>query len=126
VPNSPSLVAVVDDESVVCRAFQWLLESAGFEVVTFCDGAAFFEFLESRQPECLVLDLNMPFMSGFDLQSRLQQEGIRIPVVAITGQDTPEAQKRAMDGGAVAYLRKPVDDQTLIDVVVAAIATNRP
>jgi FixJ family two-component response regulator len=69
----------------------------------------------------VVLDLHMPEMSGFEIQSQLAQAGQRIPVVTITGHDTPEAQKRVMDAGAAAYLRKPVNDQVLLKAIMTAI-----
>jgi FixJ family two-component response regulator len=116
----------VDDECSVCRAFERLLQSAGFDVVTFTHGGDFLESLKARQPDCLVLDLHMSPMSGFELQSRLGQSASRIPIVIITGHDTQESYERVMDAGAAAYLRKPVDDQVLIDTVVAAIAKAGP
>jgi FixJ family two-component response regulator len=126
VAQRPSLIAVVDDESSVCRALERLLQSAGFDVVTFTHGAAFLQSLEARQPDCLIVDLHMSPMSGFELQSRLGQMAQRIPVVIITGHDTPESNQRVMDAGAAAYLRKPVDDQVLIDTVTAAIEKAAP
>lgn len=119
--DSPSLVAVVDDESSVCQALARLLRSAGFNVVTFTQGTAFLNSLESQRPDCVVLDLHMPQISGFDVLARLGKEARRIPVVTITGHDTPDSYQRAMAAGAMAYLRKPADDQTVIDSVVAAI-----
>jgi FixJ family two-component response regulator len=126
VAENPSLVAIVDDESSVCRALERLLQSAGFDVVTFTHGDDFLESLNTRRPDCLVLDIHMAPMSGFELQLRLSQTAPRIPSVIITGHDTPESYQRVMDAGAAAYLRKPVDDQALIDVVVAAIAKTQP
>ena len=119
--NRPALVAVVDDEESVCRALQRLFRSAGFGVETFTNSATFLTGLESRKPDCLVLDLHMPRMSGFDVQARLAEMGARVPVVILTGHDTPEAHDRAMAGGASAYLRKPADDHALLDAVNAAI-----
>lgn len=125
-PRSPALVAVVDDECSVCRAFERLLQSAGFDVVTFVHGIDFLESLKVRQPDCLVLDVHMSPMSGFEVQSRLRQSALWIPVVIITGHDSEESQQRVLDAGAVAYLRKPVDDQVLLDTVTAAIEKAEP
>ncbi len=66
----------------------------------------------------------MPTMSGFDIQKRLQEEQDPIPVVVITGHDSAESQQRALQAGAIAYLRKPVDDETLLRAIVAATSTN--
>ena len=124
--DSPSLVAVVDDESSMCRALSRLLRSAGFKVVTFTNGIDFLGSLKARQPDCLVLDLHMSPMSGFEVQSRLRQAALRIPVVIMTGHHTEESQQRALLAGAVAYLRKPVDDQVLLHEVTAAIEKAKP
>ena len=64
----------------------------------------------------------MPELNGFELQVQLQASEKSLPVVVITGHDTPEAEKRVMDAGAVAYLRKPIDDQELLEAVAKALA----
>ena len=100
--------------------------SAGLEVASFSDGAEFFAFVKTRRPDCVVLDLHMPGMSGFDVQARLSKEKDRMPVITITGHDTPEIQRRAIDAGAVAYLRKPIDAQVLLEAIAAAIGPPNP
>ena len=76
---------------------------------------------KSTNPDCIVLDLHMPQVGGFAVQPRLAEAGIRLPTVIITGQDTDEARERALAGGAAAYLRKPVDDQALLDAITNAV-----
>jgi FixJ family two-component response regulator len=120
--DSGRLIAVVDDEESVCRGLQRLLRSAGFAVETYSSGATFLQDLPSRRPDCLVLDLQMPRMTGFEVQARLLELGERVPVVVITGHDTAQARERAMEGGAAAYLRKPADDEALLGAVSTAIA----
>jgi len=115
-------IAVVDDEEPVRKALQRLLRSAGMGVETFPSGAEFLDALPTREPDCLVLDLHMPGVNGFEVQSRLAQSGSRLPVVVITGHDTQESQARALAGGAAAYLSKPFDDRVLLDAIAAAIA----
>jgi FixJ family two-component response regulator len=114
-------IAVVDDEEQVRKALQRLLRSAGMRVETFPTGAEFLDALRTSQPDCVVLDLHMPGVNGFEVQARLNQSGTRLPVVVITGHDTPESRARALTGGASAYLPKPVDDLMLLDAIVAAI-----
>jgi FixJ family two-component response regulator len=116
-------IVVIDDEPAVCKALERLLRSAGMDVVTFVSGAAFLASLVGgRKPDCVVLDLHMPGLNGFDVQSRLATDpAMRIPLVIITAHDSPEAQERAMAGGASAYLRKPVDRQPLLDAIRNAI-----
>ena len=122
VTNRPPLIAVVDDDGAVCRALDRLLRAKGFEVATFVDGATFLSFVESRRPDCVVLDLQMPDMSGFDVQAQLKHAANPIPIVAITGLDTPESYQRVMEAGAAGYLRKPTGGKVLIDTVMGAIA----
>ena len=117
------LVAVVDDEEPVRRALERLFRSAGLETKTFPSGGAMLEDLARREPDCVVLDLHMPGMNGFELQGLLVQRPRPIPVVVITGQDTPETQARAMAGGASAYLRKPVDGEAPRAGVLPSCAT---
>lgn len=107
-------VAVVDDEEPVRKALGRLLESVGMTVESFTGGGAFLDSLSSRRPDCLVLDLHMPGMSGFELMERLNGG---VPVVVITGQDSPEAEMRSIDAGARIYLRKPVNGHQLIEAI---------
>ena len=115
-------IAVVDDEESIRKALKRLMNSAGMDVDTYPSGVELFGALPTSKPDCIVLDLHMPVMNGFEVQDRLMQSGARLPVVVITGHDTPESRARAMAGGADAYLLKPIDDQVLIKAVVDAIA----
>lgn len=115
------LVAVVDDEEAVRIALGRLLRSARIDVETFSSGAEFLESMKEHQPDCVILDLHMPQVGGFAVQARLTEAGIRLPTVVITGHDTDEARERARAGGASAYLRKPVDDQALLDAITDAV-----
>jgi len=116
------LIAVVDDEKPVRIALQRLLRSANLDVETFPSGVEFLESLKAHRPDCVVLDLHMPRVDGFAVQARLAEASIRLSVVIITGHDATETRERALAGGASAYLRKPVDDQTLLDAITNAIA----
>ena len=117
----PLLIAVVDDDAFVCKALQRLLRSAGLSVETYSSGSEFLKSLASHAPDCLVLDLHMPEVNGFDVQVQLQRAGQSIPVVVITGHDTPESRERALRNGAKAYICKPVDDKFLLSTIATAI-----
>lgn len=114
-------IAVVDDEDSVRRALERLLRSAGMNVETFATGVDFLASMEGRCLDCVVLDLHMPRVSGFEVQQQLARLGYSVPVVVITGHDTPESRSRALAGGAAAYLLKPIDEQVLLDAIHAAI-----
>jgi FixJ family two-component response regulator len=114
-------VAVVDDDEAVRRALSRLVRSLGFEAEAFASGEDFLEALETRRPDCVVLDLHMPKVSGFDVQARMAEAGVRIPTIVITGHDAPETRTRALKGGASVYLCKPLDGQVLKEAIHAAV-----
>ena len=118
------LIAVVDDEEAVRTALRRLLRSASHDVETFSSGAEFLESVKEHRPDCVVLDLHMPQVSGFAVQTQLAESGIRLPTVVITGYDADATRERALAGGAAAYLRKPVDGQALLDAIAAAVSSN--
>jgi FixJ family two-component response regulator len=115
-------VAIVDDEESVRRAMGRLIRSAGIDVETFPSGAEFLQSLESHSPDCVVLDLHMPGLSGFEVQARLKESQSRVPIVVITGHDTDESRERVTRAGVAAYLSKPVDEKILLDTISAAVA----
>jgi FixJ family two-component response regulator len=121
-PAPPPLIAVVDDSAFVSKALQRLLRAAGFRVETHSSGAEFLSSIGSRVPDCVVLDLHMPGMDGFEVQAQLQRAGTAIPVVIITGHDEPGSRARAFREGAKGYLCKPVDENALLRLITAAIS----
>ena len=110
----PSLVAIVDDDAEVRIALMRLLSSAGFATETFASGVDFVHSVATHVPACVVLDLHMPGLTGFEVQQELIEHHLDVPVVVLTGHDTAEARRRALSLGARAYLSKPVDDEALL------------
>ena len=122
-----TLIAVVDDEPAIVTALARLLRFANFDVETFTSGATFLASLAERKPACVVLDVHMPGMGGLDVQARLAADNqARVPVVMVTAQDSPATQQRAMEGGASAYLRKPMEAAAILDAIRTAIAKSQP
>jgi FixJ family two-component response regulator len=123
--NQPrTLVAVVDDDASVCRALKRLLHTFGMDADTFSSGEGFLEVMTSRPAydvACVVLDLQMPGMSGLQVQERLASLCRRPPIVFITAHDEAGARARALEGGAAAFVRKPFSDELFIDTLRAAI-----
>ena len=115
------LVAVVDDEPSVRKALRRLLVAAKFQVTTFASGREFLDALPTRRPDCLVLDLHMPGLSGLDVQQELIRLGEKLPIVVITALDDPESRAKFLSSGAMAYLIKPFDDRTLLEAIDSAI-----
>jgi FixJ family two-component response regulator len=116
------LVAVVDDDDSVGRAIKRLLRSTGLAADTYKTGDDFLEMCAanpSYRPACVVLDVQMPGLNGLEVQRRLA--GSRIPVIFITAHDETDVREQAMAAGAAAYLRKPFNDEVLIEAVRMAI-----
>lgn len=120
------IVFVVDDDASVRRSLARLLKSAGYQVEIFPSAV---EFLASgchqQSPACLVLDLNMPRLTGMDLQARLRELASPLAIIFITGYGDIPTSVRAMKGGAVDFLPKPFDDTQLLDAVARAIERTR-
>ncbi|HEX7218504.1 MAG TPA: response regulator [Burkholderiales bacterium] len=113
-------IAVVDDEEPVRKALKRLLRAAGLEAEGYASGK---EFLAAeRRPDCVVLDLHMPVMSGQALLRQIRRMSSRLPVVVITAHDTAETRDECIAAGAAAYLRKPLDDRLLLNAISVALA----
>ena len=115
-------IAIVDDEQSVRKALDRLLRSAGLDVGTFPSGEEFLASLSTHQPGCVILDLHMPRLTGFDVLAQMREAGVRVPVIIITGYDTPESRDRALAAGAAAYLCKPVNDEALLKAITEALS----
>jgi FixJ family two-component response regulator len=119
-------VAIVDDDSSVRKALRRLMWSVDFEATTFPSGRDFLAAVRSLVPDCVVLDLQMPDINGLEVQQQLTERGIRLPIIFITAHDEPGAQTECLTGGALNYLRKPLDEKLLLDAIDRAICTGRP
>ena len=119
--ESRRLIVIVDDDELIRDALNGLMKEAGFRALTFASAE---EFLNSGQQErtaCLIADIRMPGMSGLELQSRLNRDNLRIPIIFITAQGDEKIRMQALRAGAVEFLAKPFDDDVLLDSVRAAL-----
>lgn len=116
-----SLVYVVDDDPDVCKALARLLGSEGFRVAISHSTQAFLASHDPGIPACIVLDLAMPGMTGLELQACLQENGVRCPVIFLTGHGDIQSSVRAMKAGAMDFLTKPVDAEALLQAVRQAL-----
>lgn len=119
--NVKSTVFVVDDDEVICQSLSFLIEDVGVNVQTYGTAQDFLDAYDPGQPGCLVLDVRMPGMSGLELQSRLAERGIGLPVIFITGHADVLMVVHAMKAGAVDFIEKPFRDQILLDVIQKAL-----
>jgi len=116
-------VVVVDDDLSVRRGLERLLRSTGYEVETFESGRTFIERGDYGRIACLLLDVRMPGQSGFDVQRVLVGAGYKIPIIFITGHGDVAMAVEAMKAGAVDFIAKPFDEETLLTAVQHAVST---
>lgn len=119
-------VYVIDDDGAVRESLQWLLESVAFHVQTFDTAQAFLDHAVRglASHSCLIADVRLPGMSGLDLQDRLNERGMEIPVIIITGHGDVPVAVRALKAGAVDFIEKPFSDQVLLDRIRDALESH--
>jgi len=120
-----TLVYILDDDEELSESLAWLLESVGIRSERFQDARAFLRSYDRDRPACLILDVRMPELSGFDVQQLLNETGAPLPVVFVSAHGDIRMSVRAMQNGAVDFLEKPYDPQHMLDVVQAALRTAR-
>ena len=115
------MVVIVDDDELVRESLNGLMKAAGFPALTFASAEEFLNSGKKEQTACLIADIRMPGMSGLDLQSSLNRDKLRIPIIFITAQGDEKMRMQALRAGAVEFLAKPFDDDVLLDSVRAAL-----
>lgn len=115
------VVAIVDDDEAVRVALEGLLKSAGLTARAFESAEKFIESGQQLHTACLITDIRMPGMSGIELQAKLNAEHCRIPIVFITAHGDTQMRMHALRAGAVEFLAKPFNDETLLETVRAAL-----
>jgi FixJ family two-component response regulator len=123
--ESDAIIAIVDDDASVREGLQSLIRSAGWRVETFVSAQEFLARLGAEAPSCVILDLQLPGLSGLDLQNRMAKGGVEIPIVFLTGHGDIPASVQAMKAGAVEFLTKPLDEQKLLEAIQEAIERDR-
>lgn len=116
-------VALVDDDYSVRGAVARLLRVAGLHVDAYASGSEFLRELHSHRPDCVLLDMHMPSMSGLEVQAQLTTRSPPPPIVFITAHDDPVAERRGRAAGAFACLHKPVSEDLLLATIADAVAT---
>jgi len=123
--EADAIVFVVDDDESVRQSLKNLVGSVGLRVEAFASAQEFLRSKLTDLPACLVLDVRLPGLSGLDLQKRMADAGIEIPIIFITGHGDIPMTVRAMKAGAVEFLTKPFRDQDLLDAIQQALDRNR-
>ena len=122
---SGELIYVVDDDDAVRAALRALLETAGYRTARFESGVAFLDSLDTVPGACVLLDVKMPELDGLEVQRRLNDRGVTLPVVIVTGHGDIAMAVQAMRAGAVDFLEKPVSRDRLLEAVARAIDIGR-
>jgi FixJ family two-component response regulator len=119
-PSIP-LIGIVDDDDALRTSLDNLLRSVGFRAHGFSSAEAFLRSDHARETACLILDIRMPGMNGLELQRQMIAADWQIPIIFITSHVDDEAQARALDAGAVAFLYKPCREEDLLQAIDAAL-----
>ena len=108
------LISIVDDDELARDGICEVVESFGYEAISFPSAEHYLQSDVTAKTTCLITDVQMPGLNGLELQEALQSQGNQTPVIVITGYPNEKHRTRALENGAVAYLSKPSDDQTLL------------
>lgn len=119
------LIAIVDDDEAIRIGLSSLIRSEGYGVALFESAEAFLESLTGAEPQCLLTDIQMPGISGLDLQSRMRAEHPDVPVLIMTAFPEEAVRQRAFALGAVCFLSKPFDARELLQCLRVALATGK-
>ncbi len=120
--HTPPLIHIVDDDPAVVRALKRLLRSWGMQVRTFGSGGEFLSALKvSEDTDCSVIDVQMPGMTGLEVQATLNDRGFDVPVIFMTGHETEGVEEEAMNAGAIGFLHKPFSDEALVGLIRRAL-----
>jgi FixJ family two-component response regulator len=120
-PHPVPLISIVDDDLSVSRALRRLVQSAGYRVTTFTSAREFLDSSPLGRTACLVLDIHLDGMSGFELSERLAADRTAIPIIFITAHDDAPTRARVRRAGVAAYLPKPFDGRALLDAIARAV-----
>jgi len=115
------LVAVVDDEESVRRAVARMLVASHFDVEMFASGQEFLDAVQQRRPDCVILDFQMPGLTGREVQRRLGLAQIRLPIIVVTAHDQAGIREQCLADGALAYLPKPLQRAPLVALIDEAV-----
>jgi two-component system, LuxR family, response regulator FixJ len=120
------LVYIVDDEESVRKGLSRLMRSAGMPCRDFASAEQFLAEMDPQQEGCVLLDITMPGLTGLQLQAELKKRKLNLPIIAVSARDDADTSNRARQLGARFFLRKPVDDQALLDAIHWVLEEDRP
>ena len=119
------VISIVDDDESVREAIESLMKSVGYIAKVFSSAGEFLKSEYLNDTGCLILDLQMPGMSGLELQSRLAASRSRVPIIFISAHSDAEARARALEAGAIGFLQKPFSEDALLDAIKSSLAARK-
>ena len=122
-PKVP-MISIVDDDEAVRNAISALVRSLGYVAATFASAEDFLEFDRVKDTSCLITDVQMPGLSGVELQSRLIADGRHMPIIGVTGYPEESIRTQMLRAGAIGFLSKPFNDECLIDCLATALKSS--
>jgi FixJ family two-component response regulator len=112
-----TIVSVVDDDQSMTKMLARVLKASGFEVEIYHSAEEFLGTERDADTACLVFDVDLPGMSGIELQSRLKRDGVSIPILFISGQASEQTKQQAFNAGAIGFLNKPFSIESLLETI---------
>jgi FixJ family two-component response regulator len=119
------LISIVDDDEAVREATKSLIRSLGYQAETFGSAEEFLAWTQIDDTDCLITDVQMPGLSGVDLQDRLVSTGREMPTIFVTAFPDAKSERQALRAGAIAYLRKPIEETHLLEHIDTALKRRR-
>jgi len=128
IDNNPSapMIAIIDDDPSVREATDELMKTLGYRAATFASAEDFLQSEQMNDASCLITDVQMPGLSGIELQSALIAQGISTPMIFVTAFPEERTRKRALEAGAIGFLSKPFDEERLIAHLETALQGRKP
>ena len=123
--DSDAVIAIIDDDLSVCEGLDSLIRSVGWRAESFASAQEFLARAAAEPPSCLILDLQLPGLSGLELQKRMAEIGLEIPIVFLTGHGSIPTSVQAIKAGATEFLSKPVDEEELLRAIHEAVERDR-
>jgi FixJ family two-component response regulator len=123
--SATSLVYIVDDDASVRTGLARLMRASGLRAKAFATPEAFLEDVNDASPGCVLLDITMPHLTGLEVQARLKEMGMDLPVIAVSARDNVDVREAVRALGARFFFHKPVDDQALLDAIAWVTETDR-
>jgi len=123
--DADTTIAIIDDDPSVRKGLERLIRSVGWKTETFGSAQEFLASARTQASTCIVLDLQLPGLSGLELQKQMSEAGVETPIVFLTGHGNIPASVKAMKAGAIEFLTKPVEEQDLLNAIHEAVERDR-